>query len=182
VFNRHVRRSATALALLTLVAVTACGGNGKKEQSATTAAKPASPPPVQPTTTEAAKPAPSKPKQHHGTKPSSSTAPLQVSAPYKCGGKPLRAISADGPVKVQPAIVKPGQSFTVTVTDRSAKVADVTLAGVAPQPILAHGQSSGGVLAARIKMPSYATCGNKLLEVEGDVSAEAYVGVGDAGH
>jgi hypothetical protein len=35
----------------------------------------------------------------------------------------------------------------------------------------------GGALEAKIRMPAYATCGNKLLEIEGDISAEAYVGV-----
>ena len=71
---------------------------------------------------------------------SSSSAPLRVAAPYTCQGKPLRAIAADGPVKVDPAIVKPGQSFTVTVTDRGVRMADVTLTGVAsPRRSLVHG-------------------------------------------
>jgi hypothetical protein len=73
--------------------------------------------------------------------------------------------------------VKPGQSFTVTVTDRSAKVARVTLTGVAATPITADAAGADGGLAARLRMPGDAACGNKLLEVEGDVSAEAYVGV-----
>jgi len=73
--------------------------------------------------------------------------------------------------------VKPGQTFAVTVTDPSAKVALVSLAGVAPKPIQSSASEHNGKLSATLKMPSYATCGNKLLEVEGDVSAEAYVGV-----
>ena len=167
-------RSTAILLLAAALAVTACGG-GSKQQSTTSAAKP--PPAVPATTTAAATKAPSaKPKQHRA-KPSSSSAPLRVSAPYTCGGKPLRAISADGPVKVQPAIVKPGQSFIVTVTEPGARVADVTLAGVSPTPILVKGAVRSGALEAKIRMPSYATCGNKLLEIEGDISAEAYVGV-----
>ncbi|MGZ4201671.1 MAG: hypothetical protein ACXVRH_06410 [Thermoleophilaceae bacterium] len=160
---------------MTLAGLTACGG-GKKQQ-ATTAAKP----PVSQgtTTTQAAAPGPAvKPKRHRSKPSSSSAAPLRVSAPYTCNGKPLRAIAADGPVKVQPAIVKPGQSFTVTVTEPGARVADVTLAGVAAQPILVKGALRSGALEAKIRMPAYASCGNKLLEIEGDISAEAYVGVG----
>ena len=68
-------------------------------------------------------------------------------------------------------------AFTVTVTDRSVKVADVSLTGVSSTPITAHGVGADDGLAARLRMPRSASCGNKLLEVEGDVSAEAYVGV-----
>jgi hypothetical protein len=57
------------------------------------------------------------------------------------------------------------------------KTADVSLTGVASKPILAQGREQGGRLTATLEMPGYASCGNKLLEVEGDVSAEAYVGV-----
>jgi hypothetical protein len=86
-------------------------------------------------------------------------------------------LSASGPVKVDPAVVKPGQSFTVTVTDRSVKVADVSLTGVSTTPIVAHGVAADDGMVARLKMPAGASCGNKLLEIEGDLSAEAYVGV-----
>jgi hypothetical protein len=65
----------------------------------------------------------------------------------------------------------------VTITDPSAKVAIVSLAGVAPKPIQQNASEQGGKLTATLKMPGYATCGNKLLEIEGDLSAEAYVGV-----
>ncbi len=176
-----MRRCATALAIAALAGVTACGGGSK--QHAVSAAAP--PPVAQATTTTnpaAILPHATKPKGHR-SKPAagSSTAPLRVSAPYTCNGKPLRAIAADGPVKVQPAIVKPGQSFTVTVTEPGARVADVTLAGVAAQPILVKGAVRSGALEAKIRMPTYASCGNKLLEIEGDISAEAYVGVGKPG-
>jgi hypothetical protein len=80
-------------------------------------------------------------------------------------------------VKVQPEIVKPGQAFTVTVTDKSVKVAVVTLTGVATKPIQVEGHQQDGQVTAKLSMPGYASCGNKLLEVEGDLSAEAYVGV-----
>jgi hypothetical protein len=101
-----------------------------------------------------------------------------VGASYKCNGKPLKAINADGPVRLDPAIVKPGQSFAVTITDPSAKVALVNLAGVAPKPIQSNATEQGGKLTATLKMPGYASCGNTLVTVEGDVSAQAYVGVG----
>ena len=173
-----MRRCATALAIAALAGVTACGGGSK--QHAVSAAGPA---PVAPATTATAPaatlPPATKPKPHRAQPAGgSSAAPLRVSAPYTCNGKPLRAIVADGPVKVQPAIVKPGQSFTVTVTEPGARVADITLAGVAPQPILVKGAVRSGALEAKIRMPAYASCGNKLLEIEGDISAEAYVGVG----
>lgn len=156
-----------------------CGGGGSKKQaSAPAQSAPAATvttvAPARTTTTEQATTTQRAAPRHV----SSSSAPLRVAAPYTCEGKPLRAIAADGPVKVQPAIVKPGQSFTVTVTEPGARVADITLAGVAPQPILVKGALRSGALEAKIRMPTYATCGNKLLEIEGDISAEAYVGVG----
>ena len=103
--------------------------------------------------------------------------PLKVGARYTCAGKPLKALSAQGPVVVKPKVVKPGQSFAVTITDPSAKVAIVSLAGVAPKPIQQNASEQSGKLTAMLTMPGYATCGNKLLEIEGDLSAEAYVGV-----
>ena len=173
----NMRCCATALAIAALAGVTACGGGSK--QHAVSAAGPPSgaghdhdhagghldardQPQAQP---------------RPGARP---PAPPRCgsAAPYTCDGKPLRAIAADGPVKVEPAIVKPGQSFTVTVTDPGARVADVTLAGVA-RPADHRPRRAEGRRAWRrvIRMPAYATCGNKLLEVEGDISAEAYVGV-----
>jgi hypothetical protein len=53
----------------------------------------------------------------------------------------------------------------------------VSLAGASSQPLFVMARRSGGRLTARLRMPSGATCGNKLLSVEGDVSAEAYVAV-----
>lgn len=120
------------------------------------------------------------PPTHHRRRPQplgDSKLPLKVGGRYTCQGKPLKALSAQGPVVVRPTVVRPGQSFTVTVTDPSAKVAIVSLAGVAPKPIQSNASEQAGKLAATLKMPGYATCGNKLLEVEGDLSAEAYVGV-----
>jgi hypothetical protein len=102
---------------------------------------------------------------------------LRPTSRYTCNGKALRALSSNGPVKVEPPVVKPGQSFTVLVTDRSAKVAQVTLTGVSATPITANGVAGDDGLAARLKMPANTACGNKLLEIEGDLSAEAYVGV-----
>jgi hypothetical protein len=116
----------------------------------------------------------------HRTKPQpleDSKLPLKVGGRYTCGGKPLKTLSAAGPVVVKPKVVKPGQSFAVTITDPSAKVALVSLTGVATKPIQSSAKEQGGRLTATLKMPSYATCGNKLIEVEGDLSAEAYVGV-----
>jgi hypothetical protein len=100
-----------------------------------------------------------------------------VGGRYTCKGKPLKELSAGGPVVLKPKVVKPGQSFAVTITDPNAKVALVSLAGVAPKPIQSNAKEQGGKLTAILKMPSYATCGNKLIEVEGDLSAQAYVGV-----
>jgi hypothetical protein len=156
-----------------------CGGGGGSQSQTTTAAQSA---PAVSTTAETTR-AQATTTTHTTASPSianatsTTGAPLKPTGGYTCNGKRLRALSASGPVKVEPAVVKPGQSFTVTVTDRGAKVADVTLTGVATTPILAHGVAADDGLAARLRMPSYATCGNKLLEVEGDVSAEAYVGV-----
>ena len=180
-------KKAAATAIAAAAVLAGCGG-GHKQQAATAPPPPATAPAsTGPSTQPATTPTPAKKKkqQQHGSKPKlvppnggSSTQPLRVSAPYKCDGKPLRAIAADGPVKVKPAIVKAGQSFTVVVTDPSAHVATISLAGVAPKPIQANARETSGHLEATLKMPGYASCGNKLLEVEGDVSAEAYVGVG----
>ncbi|HET8672124.1 MAG TPA: hypothetical protein VFL87_00695 [Thermoleophilaceae bacterium] len=171
-----------ALTAALVVVVAGCGGGS----SGTTATAPPARETAPPTTpsTPARQPTATTglPPKHHRKKPQplgggSSTAPLRVTSRYTCNGKRLRAIAADGPVKVKPAIVKPGQSFAVIVTDPSAKVALVSLAGVAPKPIQSNATQQNGKLSATLRMPSYATCGNKLLEVEGDVSVEAYVGV-----
>jgi hypothetical protein len=177
VLNRGVRRTATVATIVMLAALGGCGGGSKKQQ----ASAPAPPVPAATTTTTATTRTTSTAAKHksraHSTTTASSSAPLKVASRYTCKGKPLRGLSASGPVKVEPAVVKPGQAFTVTVTDRSAKVADVSLTGVASVPIVAHGVAADDGLAARLKMPAGASCGNKLLEIEGDVSAEAYVGV-----
>jgi hypothetical protein len=179
VLNGGVKKFAAPLVAAAVLA--GCGGGSSNTTTTAPAAQetaPATTPTAQqPTATTGV------PPKHHRKKPQpletggSSTAPLRVTTRYTCNGKPLRAIAADGPVRVKPAIVKPGQSFAVIVTDPSAKVALVSLAGVAPKPIQSNASEQNGKLTATLKMPSYATCGNKLLEVEGDVSAEAYVGV-----
>jgi hypothetical protein len=178
VLHGGVKRAATAVLIAAVLA--GCGGGGNKH-AATTAPPAHEPAPTATPTTPSPQSTPTAttntPPTEHRTTPQSSTQPLKVTSPYRCNGKPLRAISAAGPVTVKPAIVKPGQSFTVTVTDPSAKVAVVSLAGVAPKPIQASAKPNDDHVAATLKMPSYASCGNKLLEVEGDVSAEAYVGV-----
>jgi hypothetical protein len=180
VFNRGVRCTATAAALLTLaVALAGCGGGDSKKQASaptqtqTTAAVTT----VATARTTTAERTTTTTRHTASRRVPSSSAPLRVAAPYTCNGKALRAIAADGPVKVDPAIVKPGQTFRVTVTDRRVKVADVSLTGVSSTAITAHAVGADEGMAARLKMPRGASCGNKLLEVEGDLSAEAYVGV-----
>jgi hypothetical protein len=173
-----------ALGLILIAAVTAGCGGGGGEQTASAPAPASSTPQTASSTPQASPTATTRtPPKKHRTKPQplttgSSTQPLHVGASYTCNGKPLKAIKADGPVKLDPAIVKPGQSFAVTITDPSAKVALVNLAGVAPKPIQSNATEQGGKLTAKLEMPAYATCGNKLVTVEGDVSAQAYVGVG----
>lgn len=109
----------------------------------------------------------------------SPTTPLKVGSSYTCGGKPLKGIESADAVKVKPKVVKPGQSFQVFITDPKVKVATVSLTGVSNVPIQANAKEVAGEMAATLKMPSHAGCGNKLIEVEGDISAEAYVGVTD---
>jgi hypothetical protein len=174
VFHGGVRAAAAAIAAAVLLA--ACGGGGRKEKQAPAMAPPATGTPSV-TTPATSGQAPAAGHRRKGQSTPGKSEPLEPTAAYRCNGRPLRALSAAGPVKVSPAIVSPGDSFTVTVTDPSVKTADVSLTGVAPKPILAQGREQGGRLIATLKMPGYASCGNKLLEVEGDVSAEAYVGV-----
>jgi hypothetical protein len=165
---------AAATAVLTAAVLAGCGG-GHKGASGTTTAPPTPSAPKAPTATTNTPPTAERTTPQPLTSPS--TQPLKVGSGYTCNGKPLKTISAAGPVKVSPRVVKPGQSFAVTITDPSAKVAVVSLAGVAAKPIQSNAKEQGGRLTATLKMPGYATCGNKLLEIEGDLSAEAYVGV-----
>ena len=169
-----------ATALLVAVVVAGCGGGSSTQKTTGASAPPVSSP--QSPTSSAPQPTATTntPPTHHRKKPQpleDSKLPLKVGARYTCKGKPLKELSAGGPVVVTPKVVKPGQSFAVTVTDPSAKVALVSLAGVAPKPIQSNAREQAGKLTATLKMPSYATCGNKLIEVEGDLSAQAYVGV-----
>ena len=76
-------------------------------------------------------------------------------------------------------MVKPGQSFTVTITAKNVHVAVVSLAGVSLKPIQSNAKEQNGQLVATLKMPPHAGCGNKLLEIEGDITAEAFVGVSE---
>ena len=102
-----------------------------------------------------------------------------VGPPYACGGEELRALSSTGPVRLDPRVVRRGQSFTVTITEPAADLAVANLTGVSERPISVEAQPSSGRLRATLRMPADAPCGNKLVTVEGDVSAEAYVGVSD---
>jgi hypothetical protein len=174
VFNRGVGRTATVAIFVTLLAA-GCGGGGDGEtstQQSTTLAQSA--PSISTTITLSS--AQTKSVETHSTTAKSTE--LKPTSGYTCNGKKLRALSSDGPVKVEPPVVKPGQSFTVLVTDRSVKEVQVTLTGVSATPITAKGVGADEGIAARLKMPASASCGNKLLEIEGDLSAEAYVGVG----
>jgi hypothetical protein len=176
-----VKTAATTLLIAAVLA--GCGGGGAKTTSTVATTAPATrhlPPATSPSPAAQPTATTGTPPTHHRRRPQpleDSKLPLKVGARYTCQGKPLKALSADGPVVVKPAVVKPGQSFAVTITDPSAKVALVSLAGVAPKPIQSNASEQSGKLTATLKMPGYATCGNKLLEVEGDLSAEAYVGV-----
>ena len=172
-FNRGVGRTATVGIFVALLAA-GCGGGGGGDTTSQQSTTPAQSAPSI-TTTITVSSATRKRVETHSTAVRSSG--LKPTAGYTCNGKALRALSPDGPVKVEPPVVKPGQSFTVLVTDRSVKVAQVTLTGVSATPITANGVGADEGLSARLKMPRSAGCGNKLLEIEGDLSAEAYVGV-----
>jgi hypothetical protein len=175
-----------ATALLSAAVIAGCGG-GNHSNTSTNAAKPATtpatsdlPPATSPSVPTATTNTP--PKKHR-TKPqplepaNSSTQPLTSGSTYQCRGRRLKTIDAHGPVVVKPAVVKPGQSFTVTITAKDAQVAVVSLAGVSLKPIQANAKPQGGNLVATIHMPSGAGCGNKLLDIEGDLTAEAFIGV-----
>ena len=100
-----------------------------------------------------------------------------VGAPYLCNGQELRRLDAEGPIRVEPPVVAAGQEFRVIVDDRDADEALVSLGGVSDDPIFAEARAQGDSLAVTLRVPADAKCGNKLLSVEGDVSAEAYVAV-----
>jgi hypothetical protein len=98
-------------------------------------------------------------------------------ARYECDGRELRAIAPDGPVRVVPPVVAPGERFAVEIDEPGARTALVSLAGASNLPISAEAERSARGLRAVLTMPRGASCGNKLLTVEGDVAAEAYVAV-----
>jgi hypothetical protein len=169
-------------ALVIAAAIAGCGG-GHQGSTATAPTAPAAQGPA-PTTSAPTVPTATTntpPKKHRikpqPLEPNSSTQPLTVGSSYQCGGGTLKTIDAHGPIVVKPAVVKPGQSFTVTITAKNVHVAVVSLAGVSLKPIQANAKPAGGNLVATLTMPARAGCGNKLLDIEGDIAAEAFIGV-----
>jgi len=179
VFNRGVRAALTAAVIAAVLA--GCGGGGDSSTQTAppptrTAAPPISTPQTSPRTTPTAT-TNTPPTVHRTTPQPSSTQPLTVGSTYKCGGRTLKTIDAHGPVVVQPKVVKPGQTFTVTVTAKNVHVAVVSLPGITRVPLQVNAKPQNGRLVATLKMPARAPCGNKLLEIEGDLTAEAFIGV-----
>jgi len=100
-----------------------------------------------------------------------------VGEPYLCNGQQLRRLDAEGAIRVEPPVVAAGEEFRVIVEDPDADEALVSLGGVSDDPIFAEARAQGDGLAVKLRVPADASCGNKLLNVEGDVSGEAYVAV-----
>lgn len=148
-----------AVLLLALLALAPLGCGDDDEESPATA----------PTTTTSAAP----PTATTGEPPGARRGPPPGTRSYTCGGEELSTLPPDGPVTVEPEIVMPGERFTVGVTEPGAREILVSLAGASDQPVSASGDASGVTLT----MPEGATCGNKLLTIEGDASALAYVAV-----
>jgi hypothetical protein len=178
-----VKAAATAVLVAALLA--GCGGGGSSSSPAATAPPQSAistPPPSVPKAPTATT---NTPPTHHRTKPqpldhsSPSEGPLKVGSSYTCGGKPLKTIDARGPITVKPVSVKPGQSFTVTISARNVHIAVVSLAGVSLKPIQSNAKEQNGRLVATLRMPARAGCGNKLIDIEGDITAEAFIGVRD---
>jgi hypothetical protein len=167
-----------ALGLAALL-LAGCGGDDNDETEA------AKPPPTTSATTETTSPTATtnEPPGARRGEPPGETVPEpaedQTVRPaeetYRCRGEELRALDAPGPVEVEPKIVKPGQSVTVTITEGNAAI--VNLTGISDEPISAPAMRIGDELRAVLLVPRNAGCGNKLITVEGDVSAEAYIGV-----
>ncbi|HEY7629950.1 MAG TPA: hypothetical protein VH817_04580 [Thermoleophilaceae bacterium] len=173
-------------AILIAAVLAGCGGGGGANSQTNAAAPPSSnpqsptsPSSTTPTATTNTPPTATRTTPEPVPDAAPSTQPLKVGSSYTCGGKPLKGIESADAVKVKPKFVKPGQSFTVFITNPNAKVAVVSLAGVSTKPIQSNAKKVAGELAATLKMPASASCGNKLIEIEGDISAEAYVGVTD---
>src|SRR3954470_11440006 len=169
-------KTAAATAVLIAAVIVGCGGGNNG--STGTAAKPPTSDLPPPTSAAPTAPAPTAttntPPTVHRTTPqpsNPSTQPLKVGSSYKCGGATLKTIDARGPIKVKPAVVKPGQSFTVTISAKNVHVAVVSLAGVSLKPIQSNAKEQNGQLVATLKMPPHAGCGNKLLDIEGDITA-----------
>lgn len=89
----------------------------------------------------------------------------------------LRALKPQGAVRIEPNPVDAGATFQVVIGDPRAEVAVASLAGVSDEPIRAEARRQGGRLVATLVMPASASCGNKLVTVEGDLAAQAYVAV-----
>jgi hypothetical protein len=175
----------TATAALILIAAISAGCGGGGSDSASTATSPPSSvlrPPASSAPTAPPTATTNTPPTVHRTTPqpsNPSTQPLRVGSSYKCGGSTLKTIDARGPIKVKPPVVKPGQSFQVIITAKNVHVAVVGLAGVSLKPIQANAKEQNGQLVATLKMPPHAGCGNKLLDIEGDITAEAFIGVSE---
>jgi hypothetical protein len=168
-----------AVLLIVALAAAGCGGDDDDEPSRRPSQKaPETSAPPKATTGEPPGARKGPPEEEQPTTDEQGNEVTRPVGPsFRCDGKRQRALSASGPVEVDPPVVAPGEAFTVTIADPSARAALVQLAGVTDLPIQATAQPSGGRLRATIRMPSRATCGNKLITVEGDVSGQAYVGV-----
>jgi hypothetical protein len=172
-----------AFGAIFVVAVFAgCGGGGSTQSTPSQQASGPGPQPstpAVPTATTNTPPTATRTTPEPVPDAAPSTQPLKVGSSYTCGGKQLKGIESADAVKVKPKVVRPGQSFMVFITDPKVKVATVSLAGVSTKPIQSTAKEVAGELAATLKMPAGASCGNKLIEIEGDISAQAYVGVSD---
>lgn len=154
-----------------LLTFAGCGGGGDKRAASTAQTPPQT---AAVTTTTETQTQSESHERALKPKPRAKKNELRTTVSYKCNGEKLRALGATGPVHVKPKFVKPGQRFTVTITDANVRQATVSLTGVSNDPIQADATNR----TATLTVPATASCGNKLVTVEGDVSAQAYVGVG----
>ncbi len=174
-----MRKLLIALCAFGLAFVSGCGGEEDPQPPPVSAPPPAGRAPTEPAPPSARKPeAGAGPARRlEGEKEASGGGIGPVGQPYLCRGEQVRRLSSEGPVQVSPAVVRPGERFTVTITDPEAGEAAVGLAGASTEPVFEQAERSGGRLRARLRVPRGASCGNKLLTVEGDLTAEAYVAV-----
>lgn len=157
-----MRSAALAAVMVLPLAALGCGGGDGERPAGTATAPP-------PAATTGSGP----PTATTGEPPGARRGPPPGSRVYTCEGRELRSQPASGPVEVRPEIVRPGQQFTVRVTKPGAREILVSLTGVSDEPVAKLGRASGVTLT----MPAGASCGNKLLTIEGDVSAQASVAV-----